>query len=111
MKPIIIVNFKTYKQGKEVVKLAKQIESINKEIIIGVQPTDLYIIKKNVKLRVFSQHVDYFEKGRATGFILPEAIKENKAEGSFLNHSEHPLTIEVIKKTINRCKKLKLKTI
>lgn len=111
MKPIIIINFKTYKQGKSAVKLAKQIEKIDKRIIIGVQASDIYKITKATKLRVYSQHVDYQEKGKATGFILPEAIKKDKAEGSFLNHSEHKLVFNVLKKTIERCKKIKLKTI
>ncbi|MGV8152555.1 MAG: triose-phosphate isomerase [Candidatus Nanoarchaeia archaeon] len=110
MKPLIVVNLKTYKQGKEVIKLAKTIEKINKEIIIGAQATDIYEIKKATKLRIYSQHVDWQEKGRATGFILPEAIKTDGAEGVFLNHSEHKIKFQAIKKTIERCKNLKLKT-
>jgi triosephosphate isomerase len=111
MKPIIIINFKTYKQGKAAIKLAKAIEKINKKIIIGVQASDIYEITKATKLRVYAQHIDYQKKGRATGFILPEAVKKDKAVGSFLNHSEHKLKFDVLKKTIKRCKENKLKTI
>jgi triosephosphate isomerase len=110
MKPIIIVNFKTYKQGLAAISLAKQIQKVSKDIIIGVQATDIYEIAKATKLKVYSQHVDYFEPGRNTGFILPEAVKKDGAKGTFLNHSEHRLTFDVIKKTIRRCKEIHLKT-
>lgn len=110
MKPIIVINFKTYKQGKDVVKLAKKIEKINKNIIIGIQASDIYEVTKKTKLRVYAQHIDYSKQGRATGFILAEAIKKDKAEGSFLNHSEHKLKFPILKKTIKRCKQVKLKT-
>lgn len=111
MKPIIIINFKTYKQGKSAIKLAKIIEEVDKKIIIGVQASDVYEIAKVAKLKVYSQHVDYFKPGRYTGFILPEAVKKDGAVGSFLNHSEHKLKSRVLKKTIKRCKEVGLKTL
>jgi len=110
MKPLIVINFKTYKQGKAAIKLAKQLEKVSKDVIIGVQASDIYEITKATKLRVYSQHVDYQKPGRFTGFILPEAIKKDKAVGSFLNHSEHKLSFDVLKKTIKRCKQVRLKT-
>ena len=109
MKPIIVVNFKTYKQGKQVLKLAKQIEKIDKNIIIGLQASDIEEVAKKTKLKVYAQHVDYMKPGRETGFILPEAVKKDKAIGTFLNHSEHPLGFGILKKTIKRCKKVGLK--
>jgi len=109
MKPLIVINFKTYKQGESAIKLAKAIEKVNKNIIIGVQPTDIYEIAKVTKLRVYAQHVDYQKPGRNTGFILPEAVKKDKAKGVFLNHSEHKLKPRILKKTIKRCKQVGLK--
>jgi len=91
-------------------ELAKIAQKINKEIIVGVQATDIKEISSKTKLRVYSQHVDYFDIGRNTGFILPEAVKANGAEGTFLNHSEHKLKFNTLKKTIERCKKTGLKT-
>lgn len=111
MKPIVIINLKTYKQGKGAVKLAKKIEKVDKEIIIGVQASDIYEIVRKVKNPIYAQHVDYEERGRATGFILPEAVKEDGAAGSFLNHSEHKLSFNILKKTMERCRKAGLKTI
>ena len=111
MKPIIIINFKTYKQGKFAIDLAKKIKKFDKNIITGVQAGDIYEIVRATGLKVYSQHVDYEKKGKATGFILPEAVKKDRAIGSFLNHSEHKLSFDVLKKTMKRCRQTRLKTI
>ena len=108
-KPIIVVNLKTYKSGKEALKLAKAIEKVDKNIIVGVQASDLYLISKNTKLQVYCQHADSFNVGRNTGYILPEAIKTSGAVGVFLNHSEHKLDFEILDKTVRRCREIGLK--
>jgi triosephosphate isomerase len=110
MKPIVVINFKTYKQGKAAIDLAKKIKKVDKNIIVGVQASDIYEISKATRLKVYSQHVDYEREGRTTGFVLPEAIKKDGAVGSFLNHSEHKLKFDVLKKTLKRCKENRLKT-
>jgi triosephosphate isomerase len=107
---ITIVNFKTYKQGKNAFNLARKIEKFDKTIIVGVQVADIKEISSKTKLRVYAQHVDYFEKGRNTGYIIPESVKADGAEGTFLNHSEHRLKLDIIKKTVKRCKNVGLKT-
>jgi triosephosphate isomerase len=110
-KPLVVINFKTYQQGEKAIKLAKAIEKIDNDIIIGVQASDIYEIAKRTKLKVYAQHVDYFKLGRNTGYIMPEAVKKDGGVGTFLNHSEHKLSYEVLKKTIKRCKKIGLKTL
>lgn len=110
MKPVIIVNFKTYKQGKDVLKLAKKLERVDDDIIVGVEPTDIKEVVESSELKVYSQHVDHYEPGRYTGYIIPEAVKVDGAEGSFLNHSEHKLDFKTLKKTVKRCKDIGLKT-
>ncbi len=110
MKLMIVINFKTYKQGKEVLKLAKIIERVDKNIIVGVQAADIVKIAEKTKLNIYAQHVEHFGPGRHTGYILPESVKANGAKGTFLNHSEHKIAFPELKKTIERCKKLGLKT-
>ena len=109
MKPLIVINLKTYKQGNQLLKLVKTIESVDKDIIIGVQNTNIYKLSQKTKLKIFAQHVDPQIPGRNTGFILPESVKSNGAIGVFLNHSEHKLDYKTIKETIKHCKKIKLK--
>ena len=115
MKPIIITNFKTFKEatGKNAVRLAKMHEKIMKKanIFVAVQAADIYRVSKNTKVRVIAQHVDYEEYGKHTGKILPEDLKDDGAVGSLINHAEDRISLSKIKKTISRCKKLKLKTI
>ncbi len=107
--PLIVVNLKTYQHGIKALKLCKKIEEVSKDIVVGCSPLDVYRISKETKLKVYCQHVDYFEEGRNSGFVLPEGVKGNGGVGVFLNHSEHPLDFSVLGKTILRCKKLKLK--
>lgn len=117
MKPIMLINFKTYKQatGKSAPKLAKICRDISKKkkirIMIAVQAADILLIASRVKIPVLAQHVDYFEQDRHTGFVLPEDIKQEGASGTLLNHSEHRIPFNIIGKTVERCKKIKLKTI
>lgn len=110
MKPLIVINLKTYQQGDESLRLAKAIEKVDKSVIVGAQPTDIYNLAKHTKLKIYSQHADGKLPGRNTGWILPRAIKKNHAKGVFLNHSEHRMTFNEIKTTIPLCKKLNLKT-
>jgi triosephosphate isomerase (TIM) len=111
MKPVIVINLKTYKNGKQVLKLAKIIEKVDKNIIIGVSPVDISETCQKTKLKIYSQHVDPFEQGRNTGFIIAESVKASGALGVFLNHSEHKLDFDVLEKTIKRCNEIKLKTL
>ncbi|MFH1308019.1 MAG: triose-phosphate isomerase [archaeon] len=111
MKPIIVVNLKTYKQGMKAINLAKAIEKVDRNIIVGVQASDIYEITRKTKLKIYAQHVDYFSPGRHTGYILAEAIKVDGAVGAFLNHSEHKLKFRILKRTVKRCKETGLKTL
>ena len=105
----MIINLKSYKKGRQLITLVKKIKKANKKTIVCAQPSDVTTLSKI--LTTYSQHVDYQIPGKSTGYILPETIKEDGAKGSLLNHSEHPVSLAVIKKTISRCNKLKLKLI
>jgi triosephosphate isomerase len=106
---MIIVNTKNYKSGKALLKLARLIHSYNSRIVVAVPPTEIYQISK-IKLKVYSQHVDFTDK-KSTGFVSICDIKSAGASGTLLNHSEHPLAFKVLNKTVVECKKHKLKTI
>jgi triosephosphate isomerase len=109
-KPIIIINFKTYKKGKENLDLARMTEKVDKNIIVGVPASDIKEIASKTKLKVYAEHVDPFPLGRNTGYIIPEEVKAGGAAGTFLNHSEHKLDFKTLKETMKRCKKIGLKT-
>ncbi|MEK6945357.1 MAG: triose-phosphate isomerase [Nanoarchaeota archaeon] len=109
MKPVVIINFKTYKSGADAVNLAKEIRKIDKKIIIGVQTSDLFAIKKSVDITVYSESIDPYRPGRNTGYVTPEAVKKVGASGTFLNHSEHKLSFETLKKDVKRCREAGIK--
>jgi len=109
-KPVIIINLKTYQTGQKSLELVEKIEKVSKDIIIGVQAPEIFRVFSNTKLEIFVQHVDSYLPGRNTGYIIPKTVKENGASGTFLNHSEHPISLSLLKETIGVCKSIGLKT-
>ncbi len=116
MKPAYVINFKTYRQatGAGALRLAKICDRIagqkKASIMLCVQPADIYLSQK-VSVPVFAQHVDPAEQGQTTGFITPESVKAGGAKGTLLNHSEHKLPFEKLKKAVQLCKENNLKII
>ncbi|MBU2639248.1 MAG: triose-phosphate isomerase [Nanoarchaeota archaeon] len=106
---VLVVNFKNYKFGNEAVKLAKECKKVSKNIVLGVGIAELYRIVKETNMKCYVQHVDSKEKGRNTGYVIPEAVKANGGKGVMLNHSEH--RIKDIKESVRRCKNLGLETL
>mgnify|MGYP000229831788 CR=1 FL=1 len=106
------IGFKTYFEGtgENALKLAKLCSTLASEygltIAVSVQTADIYRISREVDVPVLAQHVDAITYGRHTGWLLPEAAKEAGAIGSLLNHCERPLSLKLIKKTIERLKEL-----
>jgi triosephosphate isomerase (TIM) len=116
-KPVIVVNFKTYKEatGRNALKLALMCETVAKEagadIIVAVQEQDIFRLSSQMDIQIYAQHIDPISFGAHTGQGLPEGIKESGASGTLVNHSEHRLDLDTIKKTVERAKEVGLKTI
>ncbi|AEF95919.1 triose-phosphate isomerase [Methanotorris igneus] len=117
MKPVIIINYKTYKEsiGKRGLEIAKIAEKVSEEsgITIGVAPqfVDLRIVAENVNIPVYAQHIDAITPGSHTGHVLAEAIKDCGVKGTLLNHSERNMLLSDIDKAIEIAKSLELETI
>lgn len=105
MRPIIIVNFKTYPQatGANAVSLAKICQSVGRkcraDVRVAVQATDLTAVSKAVRIPVYAQHVDVVKPGKSTGWVTAHSLKKAKAKGTLLNHAEHRLSIQAIRNT------------
>ncbi len=115
---MIFVNFKTYKEGsgEKAIDLVKIIEGISEEtqikIIPVVQATDIKEIAGGSKLEIWAQNIDLEDYGAHTGAILPEAVIEDGALGTFLNHSEKKLPdFDKLDATVKRVKEVNLKTL
>ena len=110
-KPVIVVNFKTYKEGSgaRAVKLAKICDHIATElkahIVVAVQALDVGIVANSVSIPVFAQHVDGVPFGPHTGAISPQALKQAGAAGSLINHSEWKIPMQNIEVAIKACRR------
>lgn len=116
MKPLIVINFKTYPQalGAKAVFLARQLAAVkSRKFQIAVAPSLLSLeeVITAVKIPVFAQHVDALLTKPRTGTISVKELQELCAAGSILNHSERKLPLPVLSKTIFQCKEHKLITI
>lgn len=115
---MIFINFKTYKKGtgEEAVDMAKIIDEVSHEssikIIPVVQSLDIREVVLEVSTEVWSQKIDPVEFGANTGAILPEAVIDDGAIGTFLNHSENRLAdFEKLSIAHDRAKEVGLKTL
>jgi triosephosphate isomerase len=111
----VLVNFKNYKEatGKNALILAKICEKISEKykITIGVAPQfiDLQKVREEVKIPVFSQHIDPIEKaGAFTGHVVAENLKAIGIDGTLINHSERKLPLKDVEKCVEIAKKFEL---
>ena len=63
------------------------------------------------RIHVFAPHMDPLRPGRGLADTLPESLVAAGAEGVMLNHCEKPLSLSVLKATIERAKEVGLTTI
>jgi len=115
---MIFLNFKTYKSGtgEEALVMAKTIEEVGRKsgvkIISVVQAADIRDVVSEISTEVWTQKIDPVEFGAHTGSILPEAVADDGAVGTFLNHSENRfLNFETLCKAHDRAKEVSLKTL
>jgi triosephosphate isomerase (TIM) len=116
MKPLILINFKTYKEslGNRGLILAKEIAKVKRPSYeIAVAPTLLTIkeIAAKTKLPVYSQHVDPITDGSHTGRISLKELKQAGVSGTILNHSERKLPFSLLKETVKMCKEKNMKVV
>ncbi|MFC1625900.1 triose-phosphate isomerase [Patescibacteria group bacterium] len=115
---MIFVNYKTYEEGtgQKAVSLTGILEEVAKQtqvkIIAVVQVPDIKEVVASTTLEVWAQKVDAVEFGAHTGSIIPEAVVEDGAMGTFLNHSENRFSdFDELAKALDRAKEVGLKTL
>jgi len=117
MKPLILLNFKTYAEamGEKGVQMARLCEEVSSESGIDIIPVpqipDIYRVAGSVKIPVFAQHVDGVGAGSYTGHITADCIKSAGAEGTLINHSERRLILADVDAAIRCAKKAGLTTV
>src|SRR3972149_1688062 len=115
---MIFVNFKTFEggTGTKAISLIKTIEEVaylsGVKIIPAVQASDVKEAVASSKLEIWTQNIDPVTYGAHTGSILPEAVFEDGASGTFLNHSEAKMgDFEKLKVSVQRAGEVGLKTL
>lgn len=102
----IIVNFKAYPQvqGEGAVSLAQACEEVALEtgapIEVAPPVVSLLSVAEAVDIPVYSQSIDPYKPGSATGWITAEMIAATSAVGTLINHSEHRYSDDVISQCV-----------
>jgi len=115
-KPIILINFKTYKEsyGNKALELAKKIAKVKRpKYQIAIAPSLLTIkeVAQKTNLTIFSQHTDLADLGAHTGRIPANELKAINVKGTILNHSERKIPLKFLKDIVEICKKKKITTV
>lgn len=113
--PFFETSVKNYIYGEAVLAYAKAANAAAKEYdvdVLFVAPyTEIRRVRENTdRLIVLAPHMDAIKPGRGIADILPEALKAAGAQGVVLNHCERPITLNLLRKTIDRANELELLT-
>lgn len=98
--PIVIVNFKNVKKGKEVLKFAKEIN--NPCLVVAVPTVNLKEIARGTDLITMAQYINE---------MTLEELKSFGVQGTLLNHSDYLIPLKKIGELTRKCNKLKLKVV
>jgi triosephosphate isomerase len=107
-KPLIVVNFKTYSSASastanELASKMEQFSNYNARMVAVVSAFDLHSVSKSCEdLEVWSQHLDPVGRGSFTGWLEPETAISRGAQGTIINHAEHKVSLEHVKKLMEQ---------
>ena len=113
--PFFETSVKNYIYGDAVLEYARAADAASKEYdvdVLFVAPyTEIRRVRENTdRLIVLAPYMDAIRPGRGIADVLPEALKAAGAQGVVLNHSERPITLNALRKTIDRANELDLLT-
>lgn len=114
--PFFEIGPKSYLYGQDVIDLAKAADAASEkydvDIIFTTPVVEIARVKTATRrIHVFAPHMDPLRPGRGLADTLPESLVAAGAEGVMLNHCEKPLSLSVLKETIERAKEVGLTTI
>ncbi len=116
MKPLIIVNCKTYKQAgfSSILHFARAIAKVNRpKYSLYIAPPLLHTseVARKAKIKVLAQHADSSEYGAHTGGIILSDLKQMGVRGAILNHSENKVDYVALKETVEKMKKKRMMSV
>jgi triosephosphate isomerase (TIM) len=105
---LFVLNLKAYPRvgGDAAIAFARTLfeRSEQQGVSCAIAPplAEIGRVAREVAIPVLAQHVDSFEPGPRTGFLVPESLAEAGGRGSLVNHSEHPLSARKVEETVDR---------
>ena len=113
---MFVINCKNYEEiaGDKIIEFVKIAEKISKKYKVKIAispPQHLIGLVANSSIPILAQHIDDSKIGSTTGFVIPELLKKSKVSGSLINHSEHRISSNEIKKLVLKLKELKMVSI
>lgn len=113
--PFFVVNPKSYLYGQQSLALALEADRLAEEydvdIFFTAQAVDLRMIRSQIsRIILTAQHMDGLTPGKGMGHVLPDALKDAGVEAVFLNHAEHPMTINQLARAMARADALDMLT-
>jgi triosephosphate isomerase len=113
--PFFETGVKNYIFGDAVLDFAKvcdaAAEKYDIDVLFIAPYTDIRRVCENTQnLIVIAPYMDTLYPGRGMADVLPEAIKAAGAKGVVINHSERPMSLPAIRKTVERANELDLLT-
>ena len=114
--PFFEIGPKSYLYGQDVIDLALAADAASEkygvDIIFTTPLVEIARVSAATKrIHVFAPHMDPLRPGRGLADTLPESLVAAGAEGVMLNHCEKPLSLGVLKATIERAREVGLTTI
>ena len=113
--PFFEIGPKAYLYGRHALALAKHADAMSEkydvQVIFTPQYVDITLLANEMKqVLIFAQHMDSLEVGRGIGSVLPEAVKAAGAAGVLLNHVERRLSMDELRRTMQRADDVGLAT-
>ena len=110
MRPLIVVNFKTYEtaHGVGAEQLARAMEVADSstdlaDFVAVVSAFDLSsVVAAAPSLQVWTQHLDPIGFGSNTGWLHPSTAMERGASGTIINHAEHKVSLDHVENLLEQ---------
>lgn len=114
--PFFEIGPKNYLFGDQILDLARIADEAaaryDVRVIYTTPYADIARVASVVKhLKVFAPHMDDIPVGRGLAWVLPESIRAAGAVGVMLNHTERPLSLSALTRTLQRARELSLMSI
>jgi len=114
--PFFVVNPKSYLYGQGSLALAKLADELaaayDADIFFTAQAVDLAAVHAAAPHVILTaQHMDGLRPGKGMGHVLPDALAAAGVQAVFLNHAEHPMTLDALMRAMARADELGILTI